>query len=82
MSDYDPPSIGAPPGKKAGRAPSLLPFISATTKARQPSANDGGVTSARIQFHVSYVTLLQRLVTLVYVTNGQFYVTNVKNQVT
>ena len=36
----------------------------------------------RIQFHVSYVTLLQRLVTLVYVTNGQFYVTNVKNQVT
>ena len=39
---------------------------------------------ARIQFHVSYVyvTLLQRLVTLVYVTNGQFYVTNVKNQVT
>ena len=35
-----------------------------------------------VQFHVSYVTLLQRLVTLVYVTNGQFYVTNVKNQVT
>ena len=35
-----------------------------------------------IQFHVSFVTLLQRLVTLVYVTNGQFYVTNVKNQVT
>ena len=36
----------------------------------------------RVQFHVSYVTLLQRLVTLVYVTNVQFYVTNVKNQVT
>ena len=80
MSDYDPPSNGAPPEKKAGRVPSL-PSLTAH-KARQPSANDGGVTSARIQFHVSYVTLLQRLVTLVYVTNGQFYVTNVKNQVT
>ena len=44
MSDYDPPSIGLPPEKKAERTP-LSPSSSAT-KASQPSANDGGAAGA------------------------------------
>ena len=51
MSDYDPPSVGAPPGKKAGADPSLP--LSPASKARQPSANDGGVTSAGGDFSPS-----------------------------